>query len=399
MWKMFFGISVLFFLLFSSIGFSQINHTLVDNWEVLIKADDNEKDYRFSSFLDFLEQDLLQEDNTFSERNFPEEWTVVDLLSDNLSACAALVDFEMRPDRLIYCFVDNEKNVAIVDYKEVESETEEVDLIIESESFDDLNSVKIFDDKKKLLDVPDLKSVFILKSIRQSRGVKTVFNLAESLRLRMNLLMQNPDFFEHNFSDLQGVSTLISSDEQLKLVTWNVEEMNGDHHLFGLVAVRVEDRIRVFNLQDKSDNIASPEYAGLSPDKWFGAVYYEVITEKYRGDTFYTLLGYHGNDAFSRLRVVDVITLGSSGRPRFGALIFDDHGRTKRRLIYEYSNKANMMLRFDDRSDRIVMDHLAPMEPMYEGNYSYYGPDFSYDVLEWEKGKWVLEKNVELRNR
>lgn len=398
-WKLFFGISVLLFLLFSSFGFGQINHTLVDNWEALIKADDNEKDYRFGSFLNFLEQGLLQEGITFSEGNFPEDWVVVDLLSGSLSACAALVDFEMRPDRLIYCFVDNEENVAVVNYKEVESETEEIDLIIESESFGDLNFVKIFDDKRKLLDIPDLKSVFILKSIRESRGVNTVFNHADSLRIRMNLLMQTPELFKHDFSDFQGVSTLISSDEQLKLVTWNVEELNGDHYLYGLVAVRVEDRIRVFNLQDKSDEIASPEYAGLSPEKWFGAVYYEVITEKYRGDTFYTLLGYNGNDAFSRLRVVDVITLGSSGRPRFGALIFDDHGRTKRRLIYEYSNKANMMLRFDDRSDRIVMDHLAPMEPMYEGDYSYYGPDFSYDVLNWEKGKWVLGKNVELRNR
>ncbi len=45
------------------------------------------------------------------------------------------------------------------------------------------------------------------------------------------------------------------------------------------------------------------------------------------------------------------------------------------------------------------MDHLAPLDPSYEGNRSYYGPDFSYDVLEFNKGKWVLEENVELRNR
>lgn len=203
-WRLFFGIFVLLFLLLSSLGFGQTNYALDENWEALIKADDNEKDYRFGSFLDFLEQSLLQEDNTFSAGNFPDDWAVVDLLSGSLSACAAVVDFEMRPDRLIYCFVDNEENVVVVNFKEVESETEEIDLIIESESFGDLNSVKIFDDKRKLLDIPDLKSVFILKSIRESRGVNTVFNHADSLRIRMDLLMQNPELFKHDFLDLQG---------------------------------------------------------------------------------------------------------------------------------------------------------------------------------------------------
>ena len=58
-----------------------------------------------------------------------------------------------------------------------------------------------------------------------------------------------------------------------------------------------------------------------------------------------------------------------------------------------------MMLRFDEREELIVFDHLAPMEPKYEGDRSYYGPDFSYDALEFKKGKWILIENVELRNR
>jgi len=45
------------------------------------------------------------------------------------------------------------------------------------------------------------------------------------------------------------------------------------------------------------------------------------------------------------------------------------------------------------------MDHLAPMEPVFEGDRSYYGPDFSYDALDYQEGKWMLIEDVELRNR
>ena len=46
-----------------------------------------------------------------------------------------------------------------------------------------------------------------------------------------------------------------------------------------------------------------------------------------------------------------------------------------------------MMLRYDDKLKMIVFDHLSPSKPSYEGKYQYYGPDFSYDGLIFEKGK------------
>jgi hypothetical protein len=56
-------------------------------------------------------------------------------------------------------------------------------------------------------------------------------------------------------------------------------------------------------------------------------------------------------------------------------------------------------LRYDKKEKMITMDHLAPMEPVFEGDRSYYGPDFSYDALDYQEGKWMLIEDVELRNR
>lgn len=398
LWR-FTGISFLLLFLFSGYGFGQTPERLKSAWDSFRSSDDNEKDFRFNSFLKLLEQSIEEKNGKISENDFLPGWKVVDKSDGIYSVYTTYIDFEIRPDRLIYCIYSSERNQAVAHFKEVVDGQDDVDLRVDLEPRDNANSLVVFNLKNELLHIPDLEVVFLLNKMIESRGREIVFSLSDSLKTRIELLIQNSSTFDNYFADYQGLSTLISSDDKLKIVTWNVEDIDGDHYLYGVVGVKNENNVRAFSLEDRSGEIPTPEYAVLKPGKWFGAVYYEIITEKFKGGVYYTLLGYNGNDAFSRIRVVDVVTLSSSGRPRFGALIFDDHGRTKRRLIYEYSNRANMMLRYEERGDRIVMDHLAPLEPMYEGDRSYYGPDFSYDVLELKKGRWVLEKNVELRNR
>lgn len=399
MLRRFSGISLLLLFLFSGYGFGQTPERLKSAWDSFRSSDDNEKDFHFNSFLNLLEQSIEEKNGKISENDFLPGWKIVDKPDGIYSVYTTHIDFEIRPDRLIYCIYNSERNQAVAHFKKIVKEQDEVDLSVIMEPLDKATSLVVLNSREKLLHIPDLEVVFLLNKMIQSRGREIVFSLSDSLKTRLELLVQNSSLFDNDFADYQGLSTLISSDEKVKIVTWNVEDIGGDHYLYGVVGVKDENNVRAFILEDKSGDIPTPEYAALNPGKWFGAVYYEIITSKFKGDVFYTLLGYNGNDAFSRIRVVDVVTLSSSGRPRFGALIFDDHGRTKRRLIYEYSNRANMMLRYDEREDRIVMDHLAPLEPMYENDRSYYGPDFSYDVLELKKGRWVLEKNVDLRNR
>jgi hypothetical protein len=208
-----------------------------------------------------------------------------------------------------------------------------------------------------------------------------------------------PQWFGDSFSGFEKLSTVVSADGVLKLVTWNVEDRMGNHSIYGVAGVKQDGLIKVFRLNDHRDQLRSPEYSTLDPGGWYGALYYTIVTTRYKGDTFYTLLGYNGNDAFSRIRVVEVVTLSDDGEPRFGAPIFETGGRNRRRMIFEYSNQASMMLRYDDRSKVIVMDHLAPIEAGYQGNRKYYGPDLSLDALTFKKGVWVLSKDVDFRNR
>ena len=58
-----------------------------------------------------------------------------------------------------------------------------------------------------------------------------------------------------------------------------------------------------------------------------------------------------------------------------------------------------MALNFDAKEKMIVMDHLAPEDSRFEGQYQFYGPDFSYDALKFKKGAWIFERDVFAKNR
>jgi hypothetical protein len=376
---------------------------LSKEWETFVQADDNEKDYRTNSFLSLLEQTVEREKPSPSITYFLKGWKETPVGSI-YNVYITRVPFQMRPDRVFYCLRDNESNKAYAFLKEIDTKNVAKDSInVEGRLVgldkDTLFSAKIVSGNETVFSIPDLKSAVLLAQLAHSRGDESAFSLADSLTGRLELVMKDSRYFEDNFSGFNGLSTLISPDNKMKIVTWNVEEKTGVHHFYGQVGVKDDNKVKVFRLKDSRGEIDSPEFSSLTVSKWYGAVYYELVPVKYHGDMYYTLLGYNGNDAFSKIRVVDVVSLSKRGTPKFGAAIFDINGRTKRRLVYEYSNQANMMLRYDDRSRLIVMDHLAPMEPMYQQDRSYYGPDFSYDALELNKGKWTLLKNVELRNR
>jgi len=105
------------------------------------------------------------------------------------------------------------------------------------------------------------------------------------------------------------------------------------------------------------------------------------------------------NDAINMYKkVIEILTFDSSNNPVFGNELFKVGKQKKSRLFFEYSNKSAMTLTYNEKLNMIVFDHLSPSRKIYEGQYRYYGPDLSYDALEWDKNKWVLLEDIDVRN-
>lgn len=211
-------------------------------------------------------------------------------------------------------------------------------------------------------------------------------------------LLKLPETFEYAFLELKFVSKLTSEDGQIRIYTWNIPYENGDFQYFGFVQLRKISGIDLIELKDKSKKIKQAENKTLYAGNWYGALYYKLLTNTYKGKTYYTLLGWDGNDNFTNKKIIDILSI-SGKKIQFGSPVIKmKNNEIKKRLIFEYSEQAKMMLKYDDKIKMIVFDHLAPEQKKFKGQYMYYGPDMSQDGLAFENGFWILKENLDLRN-
>ena len=205
--------------------------------------------------------------------------------------------------------------------------------------------------------------------------------------------------FNHTFDTLRFLGQLTSDDDQLRLITFNYPLNDGTFKYHCILIHKVKDgNISIVKLKDQQSVWDSLKFQTLNADQWYGALYYRILVNRYKKNTYYTLIGWDGNNNRSNRKVVDVLDL-SGTQPSFGAPIFQKDDQLQHRLIFEYTNDANMALNYQKEEGLIVMDHLAPEHPRLKGQFQFYGPDFSYDALKFKKGKWIFIQDHNAENR
>lgn len=205
--------------------------------------------------------------------------------------------------------------------------------------------------------------------------------------------------FDYSFDSLKYLGHLTSNDKLVRVFTWHNERANGTHHHFGFIQyyLKAKKEVLLYPLTDYSDSIVNPEEQSVSNEEWFGATYYELIENKTKTYTYYTLLGWDGNNLYTNKKVIDVLYFNASGKPRFGKSLFKA-GRTKtKRVIFEYAKMTTMLLHYDSHLNLIVFDHLAPTSPLYQGNPMFYGPDLSYDAFEFKDELWEYIPTIDYK--
>ncbi len=206
----------------------------------------------------------------------------------------------------------------------------------------------------------------------------------------------------YGFDSLKNdIGILKSPDEKFRIVHWNIHKEDGSFEYYGFIQSRhteikkkglfikqKTETVHLYTLTDKSAEIKNPENYIGDHKKWFGMLYYRIIIKKSKSKTYYTLLGWDGNDKFSQKKIIDVLTFDNKGIPHFGADIFNFAKRFPKRVIFEYSTTCSMALKYNEKMDSIVFDRLVPSEERLEGQFQYYCASFEYDGLGFKKGKW-----------
>lgn len=233
--------------------------------------------------------------------------------------------------------------------------------------------------------------------------------LNEQFREVFRQALELPGSLQYPFDSLLTVSRLRAPDGSFRIITWYVPLANHRFEYFGFFQV-YHDRSQktlVYELTDKSSDILEPEMANLDHEQWFGAFYTELIHNRHSRKDYYTLLGWRGDNPLTRKRIIEPLKMAAQGRPVFGQPVFRYGNNKHRRIIFEYSSRVSMALRYEShpaergRRERqmIVFDRMAPTQDFLKGQYQFYVPETNiFDGFIFEEGKWVFTPDVDARN-
>jgi len=216
------------------------------------------------------------------------------------------------------------------------------------------------------------------------------------IKAHLRSLLEADDAFTATFDDVP-MSRVDAPDGVFRLFTWNIPREDGSNLFEGFLLARQGNKIAVYELRDMTKGIPSPEVPELGPDRWYGALYYQVIPVKKGARTYYTLLGWKGYSKVETRKVIEVLSF-KSGRPRFGAALFGKGKLKAMRKVYGFSFQATMTLRYDPVMEGILLDHLSPSRADMKDQPAYYGPDMTHDAYFWYKGEWWFEPDIDARD-
>ena len=266
------------------------------------------------------------------------------------------------------------------------------------------------------------------------------FNANEKLLDALSEVLSMPKSFAYPFNELNRLSILKSSDNRFRIITWSVIDQEGFFENYGFIQSRNlnKDEYELYRLFDKSDEIFNPELAKCDNENWYGAVYYELITRENEGRKYYTLLGYNGNNIYTKKKIIEPISFrGNNSKPEFGLSIFFKE-KDRKRFIYEYNPETSFVLKWDNQyyenpnpktsfsvknifasnkpkpisneknqppdprtvalEEMIVFEVLEPLYEGMEGLYQFYVGSGVMNGFKFERGRWRLVENILPRN-
>ena len=258
-----------------------------------------------------------------------------------------------------------------------------------------------FGQRGQIEQFPKEETAIIAAHAKISRNASQEDNMRNNAALLslLDSILHIPETFFYPFSDLP-FGNVIAPDNAFRIFSWNMLHDNGEYENFAFIQLnpRGEREFKVYRLHDKRSEIRNPGNAVGNPDKWFGAGYYSIIGVKRSNEVLYTLLGWNPNNLLTQQKVIEILRFRGNSI-EFGAPLLEVRGRgLQRRVIFEYSARVSMLLRFETQKRMIVFEHLAPSSPHYEGLYEHYGPDGSYDAYGYGNNRWQFYSDIDVRN-
>ena len=197
---------------------------------------------------------------------------------------------------------------------------------------------------------------------------------------------------------LNVISVLKSDDKKLTIFSWEIMNDSNSFDYYCLAIIKKQNIFYVQSFIDKTHELKNYEYVATSPNKWYGAHYYQLIQKKNLKKTYYTLIGIDWKSILSKKKLIEVWSIDANGNIVCGEPIIQVNNRQQRRIILEYKYDISISCRYNFSTKMIVFDHLIPPNAALKNQRQFYVNDLSFDALKFLKGKWIFFEDIDARN-
>ena len=203
--------------------------------------------------------------------------------------------------------------------------------------------------------------------------------------------LDTPHSFEYAFPEVRTISIQYPQDSSSRIFTWQLYVDKDDYRYFGAIQ-RAGKELTLIPLADRSEGIGGRELETiqLSPERWYGALYYKIRQFDTPEGRKYLLFVFDGYQFFDKRKLVDVLQFDEVGKATFGAPVFQPANLqtpARSRLLLEYGAEASVRLNFDENLDVVIHSHLIPMGNPHTGFPSQV-PDGSFVGYRLQDGRW-----------
>jgi hypothetical protein len=255
-------------------------------------------------------------------------------------------------------------------------------------------------------DSGNVKQLMILQDSLSHLGKRLINNDTEMERMNANSqfiqtlvqALKVPHSFNFPFDSVKAVTIVNSPDSRYRIISWHVAFDDGSYRFYGTIQMNTGEGLKMYPLTDYSPYIKNAEDTITNNTKWLGAQYYKIIPVYSGPNPYYVLLGWKGNNVKTTKKVIEVLSFNHEGKPVLGMPVFIGNGKTRKRVVFEYTRQVSMLLKYDEDQHLIVFDNLAPQDKRQTGKYEFYGPDLTYNGYRFKDGHWIYVDNIDMRN-
>jgi len=216
-------------------------------------------------------------------------------------------------------------------------------------------------------------------------------------QIKMREVLASPGAMDYPWSRLDRIGVVGADDGKVRVFSWHHEVDPENFRYYAFLQVRKRRGAHdVIEMTDNGLPQSGVYQADQRTDHWYGKLYYRIVSRKERRKSYYTLLGLDFNNSRSNIKSVEILSI-KGNKIRFEKSLFSNGDQLVDRVVLEYSDQVSISVRYDPVLGKIVFDHLAPLHPVYKNNLEFYGPDGSFDGLEFSEGIWIFREDIDAR--